>query len=438
MEEKKKIETRSVKTLEAAKSSSRHQKEWFMEMRERVVREKLPFVICSANFPMEILRAMDVPFVVNQWWSAICGAKQMGARYAENIKNHGYRSGLCGYCGMLYGGILDEHPEEGPWGGLPNPTIIVAESGCGSSGKIMELVADHCGAKVYRMENTACIQPKADWYDYTHYRWEEIYDEGRLDDEVEALKAFIHFIETETGHVFNETELLRVMNKVNEQEMYYYKARNLIAETYPAPVTITDTVNAVMQAQWHRGTQWAVDHAKSFYEEIKARVDAGYHAVPNEKPRLMWIGVGLWNNLAFYQHFEKKYGAAFIWSMYLAMGADQYPRFNMENDPLRALASREATMGDALGTLPMNSNWYLNEVKRNGINGVISLVGGLGCEEKYIRSNALITKQLRDMGVPILELNASAVDPRGWNQEKMIAIVENFLENEVIPRRENK
>ena len=89
-----------------------------------------------------------------------------------------------------------------------------------------------------------------------------------------------------------------------------------------------------MQPQWQRGTQWAVGHAKEFYEEIKGLVDAGHAACPNEKIRLMWIGRGLWFNLGFYQYFEEKYGAVFVWSMYLAMGADAYIRNNYGSSQL--------------------------------------------------------------------------------------------------------
>ena len=108
--------------------------------------------------------------------------------------------------------------------------------------------------------------------------------------------------------------LVEVMALVNEQEGWYKKTRDLIAEAPFAPVTVVDTINATMQAQWQRGTEWAVGHARRMYEEIKALADAGHAAVPNEKYRLMWLGRGLWHDFAFYQNFEQKYGAALAFS----------------------------------------------------------------------------------------------------------------------------
>lgn len=55
-------------------------------------------------------------------------------------------------------------------------------------------------------------------------------------------------------------------------------------------------------------------HAKSLYEEIKELIDKGEAAVPNEKYRMMWLGRGMWQDFGFYQRFEEKYGAVFMWS----------------------------------------------------------------------------------------------------------------------------
>ncbi|MFC1820979.1 2-hydroxyacyl-CoA dehydratase, partial [Thermodesulfobacteriota bacterium] len=83
---------------------------------------------------------------------------------------------------------------------------------------------------------------------------------------------------------------------------------------------------SVYPIQWHRGTQAGLDVTRMFYEEVKEKVARGEGACQDEKLRLMWIGVGLWSNTAFYQHFEEKYGAVFNCSMYLSIAADGYQR----------------------------------------------------------------------------------------------------------------
>jgi hypothetical protein len=77
----------------------------------------------------------------------------------------------------------------------------------------------------------------------------------------------------------------------------------------------------------------------------------------------MWVGRGLWFNMGFYQHFEQRYGAVFVWSMYLAVAADAYLRYG--DDPLRTLAARFAAFGDQINMPPWSSEWYLKEARHN-------------------------------------------------------------------------
>ena len=49
--------------------------DWFLRTKERPACE--PFAIVNADVPQEIFRAMDLPYVVNQWWAAVCSAKQL-------------------------------------------------------------------------------------------------------------------------------------------------------------------------------------------------------------------------------------------------------------------------------------------------------------------------------------------------------------------------
>ena len=244
---------------------------------------------------------------------------------------------------------------------------------------------------------------------------------------VEELKSLIRFLEQTTGKMFSETEFEKVMDLINQQESYYRKTKDLIAKTRPAPVSITDTVPSVMIPQWHRGTEWAVESARSFYNEVKEMVDNGVSVCPNERARLMWIGRGLWFNLGFYQHFEKKYDAVFVWSMYLAIASDGYLRYG--DDKLRALASRFCGMEEFLHMPPWNADWFVSEAKSNGIDGVVYLVPD-SCTSA-VEGSYFIIKALKDAGIPVLMLKADPVDAKKWSNETMTKAVEDFLETDL-------
>lgn len=365
----------------------------------------------------------------------------MTKKYYGLLREAGYRDDLCSYCATAFAESLDPDDHKldaegrplGPWGGLPDPTIAITRLTCDCQSKIFELFAQNHGASFYAMENTVARKTPLKWFELAPDRWEELYDTDRLDTAVEELKELIRFLEMKTGKMFDINKLEHVMNLINEQEMWYKKTRDLIAACHPVPVTVVDTINAVMQAQWQRGTQWAADHAKSLYEEVKALADKGEAAVPNEKYRLMWIGRGIWHDFSFYQRFEQKYGAVFMWSMYLAMGADAYIRNHVEADPLRALAARYIGMEDFLHMPPWNSQWYLQQAAQNDIDGVVYMVPE-NCMQA-VEGSYFIKKALEDAGIPVLIFKADPVDARKWNADTMTGLVEEFIEQRVIPNK---
>lgn len=445
-EEKKATGSKSsvVKKLKATAAAGAYQKQWFFDMKARVEREGCDFAILNADVPMEIFRAMDIPFVVNQWWAAICGAKRMTRKYAQLMTDNGYRNDLNSYDAQALAESFDPDDHKldeegkplGPWGGLPKPTISITRLTGDCQSKIFGLIAQNYGADLYVMENTVARKTPLNWYELTADRWEELYDKDRIDLAVEELKALISYLEMKTGKMMDMNKLQHVMDLINEQEGYYKKIRDMIAASHPVPVTVVDTINAVMQAQWQRGIEWAAAHAKSLYEEIKELIDKGEAAVPNEKYRLMWLGRGMWQDFGFYQRFEQKYGAVFMWSMYLAMGADAYIRNHVEEDPLRALAARFIGMEDFLHMPPWNSEWFVQQAKQNDIDGVVYMIPEN--DMQAVEGSYFIKKRLEEAGFPVLAFHADPVNPRKWNAETMTNLVDEFIENRVIPNKEAK
>lgn len=418
----------SHKQLRSAIEANAYQKEWFKRIKERVEQGE-PFAFVNADVPQEIFRAMDIPYAANQWWAALVSAKQMAPHYLNLLNEMGYRRDLCRYCSLSLASSFDVDPEKAPWGGLPKPSIVVARISCDAQIKIFELWSRRHGIPFYPLERTVIVDPYRRWWEKSRYEWEELFETHRLDLMVEELKGLIKFLEVRTGKTFSETKFKRIMELVNEQEEYYAKARDLIAETVPAPLSIADQIPSVMIPQWHRGTEWGLNAARMFYEEVRERVDKGDGACQNERVRLMWLGTGLWFNMSFYQYFQEKYGAVFVWSIYLGVAADGYIRYGLD-DPLRALASRFVSMSEMMNAPPWNCEWYVKEAKKNGIRGAVHLLSD-SCTQAA-RGSAFIKKALEDAGVPVLELAADTVDARTWDDSAMKAQLADFIESRIL------
>jgi benzoyl-CoA reductase/2-hydroxyglutaryl-CoA dehydratase subunit BcrC/BadD/HgdB len=413
----------SLKRLSSAVEANEYQRAWFARTKERVAQGE-PFAIVNADVPQEIFRAMDIPYVVNQWWASVCAAKQMSPYYLGLLNERGYRHDLCRYCSLSLASAFDPQPDRGPWGGLPKPTLAVARLTCDAQLKIFDLWSREFGIPFYPLENTVPLIVPERWWEKTSRQWEELFEPHRLDLMVEELEGLVRLLEMTTGRTFSETRFRRVMELINEQEEYNRRTRDLIAETVPAPLSVTDQIPSVMIPQWHRGTQWAVDAARGFFEDVKDLVERGVAACEHERVRLMWLGTGLWFNLGFYQYFEERYGAVFVWSIYLALAADAYARYG--GDSLRALASRFVGMEDMLHMPPWNTEWYLKEARKNQVGGVVHLVSA-SCTQA-VQGSYFIRKTFEDAGIPVLELRADTVDARDWDDAQMTAELEAFLE----------
>ena len=83
-------------------------------------------MLVDADVPHELLRAMDIPYVVNQWWASICAAKQRAAalpgtaararlpRLPRAVQRRSRSARLW-------------TAEEAPWGGLPAVSAFVTQ-----------------------------------------------------------------------------------------------------------------------------------------------------------------------------------------------------------------------------------------------------------------------------------------------------------------------
>ncbi|MBO9544993.1 2-hydroxyacyl-CoA dehydratase family protein [Caulobacter sp.] len=412
---------RSRKALASTADFGAWQRDWFADVQRRAAEG--PFAVVNADAPQEILRAMDIPYVVNQWWASIVAAKQRGRDYAGLLKAADYPADVENYSAQGLAAALDADVDNAPWGGLPKPDILAVVKGSDAGAKLYEAWAHETGAELFAYERSVDSRwdlPVAWWSDLPE-RWDETLEAERLDLLTAQLEASIPRLEAITGRKFDPARFVEVMTLVNEQEEYYRRARDLIATTKPVPAGIVDTMPATMVPQWHRGTVWGRDAAKRLYEEIAARAEAGEGACPDERVRLMWVGRGLWSDMGFYQRWEDSHGAVFVWSMYLGLAADGYIRdFKGEGDAMRALAARFVTMGDELRMPTWAGAWHVKEAELHGVHGAVAIDD----------ADPFVLEALERAGVPVLRLPMSNMSVEG---DALEAAVTAFIEGLATP-----
>jgi benzoyl-CoA reductase subunit B len=403
--------------LSSTKIAGDYQREWAKGLRAQITSgEKYAFV--NADTPHELFHHMGVPIVTNQWWSAIIAAKQLSEFYFDYMQAAGFHDRLARYSSLPLIAELEGDTSRQPWGGLPTPSILCARQSADDHQKVFSLWSEKTGAPLALLSSPAVPDPQPDWWHLARDSWEELYHSDRLDLMVAEFEALIAQLEALTGKSFDHEGFAHYMDSINEQERIYEEASALIADAARCPIRISEQIPNVMIPQWHRGSPWAIEHAKRFRDEVAERVSGGVGVVENERIRMMWIGAGLWFDTSFYSAFEESHGAVFAWSMYLPFAADGYIR-ESNGDPLRALAARVSAMNEQLHQPPWINSWMVEQAKRYRIDVALMLIPE---HDRFSGHGSLFAKKaLEAAGVRVIEVWSDMVDPRQWSREEMMA-----------------
>ena len=413
------------KQLGTTGAASQKQKAWFASLREQVFEKRAPYAITQADMPLELFHILDVPVVSNQWWAAVVAAKQLAPFYLDKLNSNGYHQGLCRYCSLGLATTIADDPERAPWGGLPKPALLAARLTCDCIQRVFELWARQFGAELILLDAPAAVHLPPRWWELSRNSWRDLFEEHRLLFMVAQFRRLISALEGISGRRFDPDRLRSLMEQVNRQEEYFEEVRELIRESPRTPVRMQEQITNVMAAQWQRGSEWAVAHARAFRDEVRERVRQGVAAVPGEGLRLMWVGAGLWYDLDFYTAFEASHGAVFVWSMYLAFGPDGYIRYGLE-DPLLALASRTVSMNEQLHNPPWANEWIVEQARTHRIDAAFVLLPS--GTRPSATGTRFIELALREAGIPVLIVPADMVDARLWDGAEMRRAASRFLD----------
>ena len=419
--------------MAATLAAQAYQKAGQKRFREEVIAGGAPYVIADAVTPHEIFHTLDIPVISLPWYSAIISAKQLSPYYFELMDRLGYHDGLPRYGSLPFMTTLDNDPERAPYGGLPRPLMILERLRGDFGQKIGEQWARAFGGvPLVALDSSSQTTLGKNWSGRNQRDWETLYEPHRLDFQVEQLKSVIAVAEGLSHRMLDPVEFRAVMHRVNLAGEQVERAKQIVARTRPAPVSLPEQLTNIMAATWNRGTQWAVDHLTAYCDELEERAAKGIGACPNERIRLLWGNNGLWFNTGFYRAFEEKYGATFVWSMYSNFFSDGYRKyFGEDEDPLRALAARHISMNEQLHLPGWMAEWIIEQARDYQVDAAVMLVP-IG-DRMSSFGTKICQLALEKAGIPTLALTASMVDARLWDNDAMIRKVEQFIEDRVLP-----
>lgn len=416
--------------LEITRIAADHQRNWLKSLRQNL-NSGAQFAFANADTPHELFHHMGMPVVTNQWWSSVIAAKQLSEHYFDQMAGFGFHDRLARYSSLPLIAELEGDPERQPWGGLPAPAILCARQSAPDHQHIFSLWAESTGAPLFMFSASGVSDPDPEWWIKARHEWEAFYHTDRLDLMVAEMHELIAVLEDLTGNRFDHETFKTYLDAINAQEEIFAEVDALIASAPHMPVRINEIIPNVMIPQWHRGSDWALDHAKKFRDEMQQRVEAETAVCPDEQIRMMWIGAGLWFDTSFYAAFEQSHNAVFAWSMYLPFAADGYIRYD-NGDPMRALAARVTAMNEQLHQPPWVNAWMVEQARKYRIDVALMLIPE---RDRFSAQGSLFAKRaLEEAGVRVIEVWSDMVDQREWDREAMVARVGAELDDHLAQR----
>jgi benzoyl-CoA reductase/2-hydroxyglutaryl-CoA dehydratase subunit BcrC/BadD/HgdB len=345
--------------------------------------------------PFDLLHAMGVNSCFVEFVGAMLASTGAVEPMLAGAEQAGYSTDGCSYHRAVTGAAL---------GGLmPTPDFLIATS-CPCTGglAVIENLARHFQRDLFVID-----VPQG-----THDR-----DVAYLADQ---LRAMVRFVEAHTGEPLDPQRLTAALERTN-------RARALLVELYdlaaarPGPARRRDLVNFALVISLLLGTETAVEVARTYRDELAARVAAGTAGIPNEQVRLMWLQNRIQFRTPLEEQLEQAHGAAVVVDELNSITWDPIDL----DDPYPSLARRMLSI-PLVGPVERRIAQLQQLARRYAVDGAINPCHW-GCRQGT-GARGLVEQGLREVGVPVLNLEVDCVDPRNFAPGQLATRLEAFIE----------
>ena len=354
-----------------------------------------PIALCGVTTPFDLLNAMGVTSCFVEFIGALLASSGTVAPFLEKAEHSGYASDSCGYHRAVLGASQE--------GLMPHPDFLIATS-CPCSGGLatMENLAHHYKKDLFLLHIPQDLSKK------------------NVDYLARQIMEMETFVTRHTGRPLDPDRLLKVIEKTNQ-------ARELMVEIYhlaqhiPSPNSGKELGNFAIVMALLLGTDAAIDVTRAYRDEFAARLHAGSSGVPQERLRLMWIQNRIQFKNSIIPDLEKNYQASVIVDELNSMTWDPID----PHDPYVGFAERAIS-------IPFNGGverrvQHLKKLAQDyKIDGAINPCHW-GCRQGT-GARGLIEEGLKEIGVPVLNLEVDCVDTRNYAEGQLKTRLGAFFE----------
>lgn len=350
---------------------------------------------CGVTAPFDLLNAMGVTSCFVEFIGAMLAATGMAGAYLEEAEHAGYAGDTCAYHRGVIGAMRK--------GLMPEPDFLIATSvPCTGGLAVMETMAKYFNKDLFVLNVPQRLTDESVQY---------------LSDQIKAMVAFV---EDHTGESLDKEKLRQAVAFTNE-------ARALTEETYHLAQSVPSPANGRILGNFGivmallLGTKAGVEVAMTFRDEFRKMVDKGQGGIAHEKLRLLWIQNRIQFKNPLVDMLELEHGAAVISD---ELNDITWDPIDPEN-PYEGMARRSISI-PFNGDVTRRIDHLQQLARRYRIDGAINPCNW-GCRQGT-GARGLIAEGLKEIGVPVLNLEVDCIDSRNFAEGQLRTRLEAFTE----------
>lgn len=371
-----------------------------------------PIVWTFGLMPGEIWTALDVPVLTLEHVSVMLAAKQVIGRYLDAAEQAGFARDLCPYHTAKLGALQMETIDPDQAGYFVPPDLIVAtNTPCMAESKSFLHVAEKYKVPCYFLDapvNLGGLNPPE--------RAIEYYAGG--------LRGLFSFLE-QHGLKMDMARLSDTLRRSREMARLWGEVEQLRMQR-PTPMGVVDAISWWYVLAYKGGIEEGPALVARLLSEVQERAARKIGVVPEEKYRLLYLGVPPFYNLGLFNYLEK-YGAVFVkLEAEFLMTGQTDPEVLDPERPIESLA-RKAIIDIANPTFGNRLDVARRTVKDFQIDGIVA-ANKRGCRNLPAGFRLLKDMAMNELGVPMTTFDLDGLDLREYNDVQVKSNLDSFIE----------
>jgi len=405
-----------------AQDGARLFREWFQGMTDVAKdggRAAYVFVMGSLS---EVLRVFDYPMVFPEIHSLQTAVRRTALEYLNQAEDVGFSPDICGYVKADI--ALQLRHGEHPMGRIPPPRLAVLTNACNTYIKWAEIWERMYQIPIFTLDIPGTRQAGGQtWPGDGDFENDKRYVAGQL-------QELIAICQEQTGQRFDIDRLRQVMAHTNTMVRGWRRVLELNASRPGVFNALTDGTIYLGVSNAFRGTAAGARYFTELVEEMEYKAAHGIGTIPDEKHRLIFVGVPCYPIFRRFNELFTEWGGIFVSSTYLWF-ASGGTNLGFEYDlsrPLDSLAEGVLiSVRHAMDSMFYQDRALVEMVERFQIDGVVyHPIKSCRTTSAGLADNRRAFMQATD--IPSLFIESDMMDQRVVSEAQMKNRIDAFFE----------